>query len=195
MKLPEALPELEEPYIILEAPSQDRWLLIICSACFPLAGFAWMCNRYRSGNFELYHLPIALILLLMVSALFNRNLWQRWVSFAADRKGIYIPDFRLEIYAHIPWSNVGSSSVGLAGLRWRQKTVILEVKMSKEIIRPKSRSGPASFLQTLQDGEVMRFGLSHAGRNLEGTRQNIERIRRIALQNLQQQPFNPQTDK
>ena len=183
MKLPIALPRLEEPYYILDNPALIQWSLLAIMVCSPLPIFIWVYARYVSGGLAFYHVFIAVIVLVMLSALFNRNLWRKWVAFAADRKGVYFAKNRGFDYTYtfVPWAEVGESSVGYAGLgrTTGQKTVILELIVSDELW---SRICPNGTYQIpKKEGGIRLLGIGNACRNVEETRQNIERIRRTSI--------------
>jgi hypothetical protein len=185
MKLPENLPELESPFYILDVPALIQWPLLAIMVCSPLPVFIWIYAKYVSGGLAFYHWFIAVIVLVMLSALFNRNLWRRWVAFAADRRGVYFARDRSFDYpfTFVPWGEVGESSIGYTGLGYTtgQKTVILELSVSDElwnrIIYPRS----GSFQNSSKIG-VRLLGIGNSCRNVKRTQQNIERIRRIAAE-------------
>jgi hypothetical protein len=175
MKLPTSLPSLEEQNFILDNPAPVQYLFRTIIIFLPLIGSVWIFDNYRSGNVEFYHLLIGMILLVWMTALFNRNFWRRWVSFAADRKGIYIGNSRFE-YIFIPWADVGDSSIGYGRIgKSKLKCVLLEINISGNLWNE---------IQRTNFGDLARganiYALSNSLRNVEKTRESIELIRSIA---------------
>ncbi len=176
MNLHEKLPELEEPYYILDTPAPIRWVLVSLMVCAPPIAFGWIYAAYHTDSLAFPHYAIGLIALVWFSALFNRNNLRRWVSFAADRKGVYIGNMRYE-YVFVPWSEVGEISVGYAA---RQKTVVLELKVPDETWHRIFPPHPLRVLDPSWRLDTRKFGIGNNCRNVARTRENIERIRRIA---------------
>ena len=175
MKPPKSLPSLEEPCFILDNPASIQWLFRTVIVCSPLVGLVWILGSYRSGNLEFYHLFIGTILLVWLTALFNRNFWRRWVVFAADRKGVYIGNMRF-IYTFIPWTDVGDSSIGYGRIGTSKiKCVLLELNISSNLwnIIQNTR-----FRDSVMGTKI--YAISNSLRNVEKTRESIERIRSIA---------------
>lgn len=174
MKLPETLPRLEEPYYVLSPPALAQWLMAAMVVFAPPAWFVWLYTLYRSGSIEVPHYLVAVVLLgTMLAGLSSPNLFRRWVFFAADRKGIYIGNMRWE-YIFVPWSEVGESSVGTAS----SKPVLLELKVSDEVWR---RIVPPHPLRVAGISGDKKFAVGNQMRNVEKVREDIERIRRIAI--------------
>ena len=173
----DGLPKLEEPYYILDTPAPIRWVIVMLIVYAPPAGLVWLYANYRAGGLEFYHYFIGVILVLAIFTLFNRSLWRRRVSFAADCKGIYTKYMPRSdrkwihigntenAFLFVPWAEVGDSSVGYAVGESSTGYAGVSDMTEKTVLRGKSK----------------KFGIGSNLRNVEKTRENIEGIRRIAM--------------
>ena len=187
MKLPEKLPALEAPVFILSNPVAVQVAVLFIAILVPPAAWVWVFREIAVGRAEFVHYALALVTAaIFLAGLYPPN-WRRWVTFAADRKGVYLGIMKGD-YVHVPWAQVGPTEIGTAGRGSnRQRTVILLLRLPPEVLerllgkyqRRATRIGDS-------DGFVP-YGIGNALRNVEATQREIERIRELAI-------GTPQTD-
>lgn len=178
LKLPKKLPQLAEPSFILATP---EWLQLSAVLLFllvaPLLGLFWLLAAMLAGAAAAAHYAAAGILVLLLGGgLYPRN-WRRWVAFAADRQGIYLPSFDGNFH-HVPWRHVGASTVDVAGIGSnRQRTVILPLKVD-DVTWSALLGGRKRRVNAPADAQGFRpFGIGRAGRDVDDTRRRIEQLR------------------
>ncbi|WJW76279.1 hypothetical protein QVG61_04080 [Thiohalobacter sp. IOR34] len=106
------LPELQSPSYILSTPlGIQRFALGLFLAA---AGgtILWLAGVYLHGEMGTPHWIAGGIAILLVLVLAQPRAWRPWVSFAADRRGLYIrwPDYSGFLF--VPWEDVGETEVG-----------------------------------------------------------------------------------
>lgn len=178
LELPEQLPPLENPCFIHGNP---RWLqlTVVIGACLllPLVALAWVVLEAIVGRAAGGHWALAGIAALLLAGGFHPRNWRRWVSLAADRRGVFVGSWRGRFH-FVPWSDVGPSTVGVAGIGSnRQRTVILMLRVDDETWadllggRKRRVNAPA-------DAQGFRpFGIGNAARDVEATRRALEALR------------------
>ena len=178
LKLPDQLPPLEEPHFILANPEWLQLGVVVLLLLFaPLASLIWVGALVLAGTAESVHYAVLAVMTLLLIAGFHPRNRRRWVSFAADPRGIWLGTYQGRFH-HVPWSQVGPSSIGVAGIGSnRQHTVILPLKVDETIWaallggRKRRVNAPAD------EAGYRPFGIDNAARNVEETRRQIERIR------------------
>ena len=180
LKLPKKLPPLEEPHFVLAYP---EWLqlslVIVFLVALPFGTLLWVGALLLAGESgSAHHALAALMVLLLAGGLYPRN-WRRWVSFAADRRGVYLASFGGDFH-HVPWSGVGPSSIDIAGIGSnRQRTVILPLKVD-ETTWAALLGGRKRRVNAPPDARGFHpFGIGNAARDVEHTRRQIEALRKI----------------
>ena len=117
----------------------------------------------------------------MISTLFNRRLWTRWATFAADSKGIYIANINFE-FTYIPWSEVGETSVGYGWMGMqRVRSIILELNISDQLLNRIDQRPSIYITNTAVKNNYKKIRIGNQCRNVESSREKIEDIRRIAF--------------
>ena len=183
MKLPKELPPLETPHFILANPEWLQWMVVLLLLLLaPLAVLIWVGTLVLAGQAESAHYAAAGIMTLVFAAGCHPRNWRRWVSFAADRRGIYLGTFSGP-FVHVPWRDVGPSDIGIAGIGSnRQRTVILPLR-ADEAIWPAILGGRKRRVNAPADAQGFRpFGIGNAARNVDETQAQIEAIRRVSAE-------------
>lgn len=177
LKLPKNLPPLEPPDFILASPEWQQLGLLSGFLLAPLAVLSWVGGLMLEGAAASAHYAAAAVMLLVLAAGCHPRNWRRWVTFAADRRGIYLPSYR-GVFHFVPWRDVGTSRIDIAGIGSnRQRTVILMLKVDDDTWaallggRKRRVNAPA-------DEQGFRpFGIGNAGQDVNATQSRIEALR------------------
>ena len=181
LKLPQKLPRLDTPHFILATP---EWLqlmvMLLMFLTLPGLLLAWVAIEILAARADGFHYAVAVTMLIMLAGAAHPRTWHRWVIFACDRHGIYLGTFRGE-FPHVPWSQVGPSEVGIAGLgSYRQRTVILPLRVDDTTWSALAGQRPR-MLEVAADAAGYRpYGIGNAWRDVTKTQQDIEAIRLLA---------------
>jgi hypothetical protein len=179
LKLPETLPRLDEPNFILANPVWMQ-LGIVGGVLLlaPLAGLIWVGSLHLAGQAASAHYAAAGVMaLLLAGGVLPRN-WRRWVVFAADSRGIFLPTYK-GVFHHVPWRDVGPARIDIAGIGSnRQRTVILQLKVDDDTWAA-LLGGRRRRVNAPADRQGFRpFGIGNAAQNVEDSLRRIEALRR-----------------
>lgn len=175
MKLPETLPQLEEPSFLLADPVAVQVAALVLLIASPPLLWAWAVDAWRAGRGEFGHLALAAIGVAMFAAGLWRRNWRRWVVFAADRRGVYLRRLAGD-YVHVPWADVGIAGRGSN----RQRTVILPLRLDPEAFERLLGRRQKRATRTADASGHVPYGVGNAWRDVEETRRRIEAVRRAA---------------
>lgn len=137
---------------------------------------------FISNGSKPYLFVLGFALLLFVSALVSPRFWQKWVVFAADRRGIYIGNIHF-LFTFVPWGKVGKCWVdyGWSGSD-RVKAVFLELKITNDEFSKLLQRNHVFIARNSCGSSVL--GLPNMSRNPEKNREQIENIRNVAICNV-----------
>jgi len=176
MKKPKHFPRLSEPSYILSTPIIFQYVAIFLIAGIPSAYFVWFYLSYQRQSLRAIDYVVLVVMAVLFLLVFRRNTWREWISFAADKKGIYIACQGYDRYVFIPWENVGKSAIGM-GER-RVKSVLISVTVSHAQWRELTGSDPKSVrIGNDQRQVTQNINVGNSCRNVEKIRENLERIR------------------
>lgn len=176
MKVPKHFPMLDEPSYILSTPIIFQYVAIFLIAGIPSGYFVWFYLSYQRQSLREIDYVVLVVMTILFLLVFSRNLWRQWISFAADKKGIYIACQGFDRYVFIPWENVGKSAIGM-GER-RVKSVLISVTVSHARWRELTGGDSKSIQVDNDQGQVTQnINVGNSCRNVEKIRENLERIR------------------
>lgn len=178
LKLPKNLPPLDAPNFVLANPEwMQLGVLVGFLLLAPFAVLVWVGGLILVGEAASAHYAAAALMLLVLAAGLYPPNWRRWVTFAADRRGIYLPSYR-GAFHFVPWRDVGSSRIDIAGIGSnRQRTVILMLRVDEDTWtallggRKRRVNAPADELG------FRPFGIGNAACDVSATQRSIESLR------------------
>lgn len=191
MKYPPKMPKLEEPNFVYMTPIAVQYIVIL-SAFLAGSSAAWRSyNMYfiehEPAVWKIFIVMICSMLFLVISV--YPKMWQRWVYFAADKKGCY---FRCnwtllqnkDFYYFVPWSKIGTAYIGnILDSDGVSESVIIKIKNSDNEWQEKLTTEThipnwASFIKAKKDEQGYReYQLGNHCRNVQKTLEEIEKIR------------------
>lgn len=118
-------------------------------------------------------------LLLLVAA--QPRAWRPWVSFAVDRRGIFIrlPDY--SGFLHVPWKDVGETEIGqTTGVSGGEGVLGVRVRLRLDDETWDRLTGLRSRLFMQPDDGWGRINLGNSTRDPHEIREAIEKIRTVA---------------
>lgn len=180
MILPRTLPALQQPAFVLAPPAALQYGLLLLGTVLPLGVLMWLVRVHLTGGLGDAHWAAGALMVLLLSLTLQPRYWPAWVVFAADAQGIYLSTFRAG-FVHVPWRDVGVSAIGIAGIGSnRQRTVILQLRVD-DAAWAQLVGGRLRRVGMATDAQGFRaFGIGSAWRDVEATRQQIERLRPAA---------------
>lgn len=180
MRLPDSLPPLAEPSFVLANPPVVQYAVLALALLLPLAVWGWLFALREAWSLDAGRIALALAMAGLFAAGARPRHWRAWVIFAADRKGIYLGTRRHD-FIHVPWRDVGASSIGVAGRGGnRQRTVILQIRVAPADWQRLLGGGQRRAWSTPDERGFLPFGIGSALRAPEATLAQIERVRREA---------------
>ena len=180
MKEPENFPDLVNPHYVLETPIIFQWLAIIFVITIPSIYFLWFYSEYQKRSLLVVEYFVLAGMILLFLLLFSRNLWRKWITFAADARGVYFASRGFSHYVHLPWENIGETSIGI-GER-RVKSVIMVVNVTEEKWQELIGKLPdARSLGSTQRSSKRKINIANNCRNVQVIRREIERIRMYSI--------------